>query len=83
MMATMSSTFLVMLAVNFKVAFTLEDAPEMLNRMALKFAKARAGSSLVKRARTVFMGISIFLSYTISADFLFTKNTPWKRICTV
>jgi ethanolamine phosphate transferase 2 subunit G len=62
-----AATGLVLAAFTFKVAFTLEDAPELVTDFArrlleLNFTK---GAPLVTRALTVFIGIGLLTALTI------------------
>jgi ethanolaminephosphotransferase len=62
-----AATGLVLSAFTFKVAFTLEDAPELVTEFArrlleLNFTK---GAPLVTRALTVFIGIGLFAALTV------------------
>ena len=58
------------MAAAFKVAFTHEDAPELLDWTANKVAELTTGFSLVTRARGVFIGIALALAQTIGAEYL-------------
>ncbi|KAJ4292194.1 major facilitator super transporter protein [Collariella sp. IMI 366227] len=55
------STGLVLAAFTFKIAFTLEDAPELVTDFARQLLDLNftQGASLVTRARTVFIGIGL------------------------
>lgn len=64
------SQFLVVMSAAFKVAFTHEDAPELLDWTASKIAELTTGFSLVTRARGVFIGIALALAQTIGAEYL-------------
>ncbi|OBT48294.1 hypothetical protein VE00_01172 [Pseudogymnoascus sp. WSF 3629] len=63
------SQFLAVMAAAFKVAFTHEDAPELLDWTASKVAELTTGFSLVARARGVFIGIALALAQTIGAEY--------------
>ncbi|KAL2128578.1 hypothetical protein VTI74DRAFT_9003 [Chaetomium olivicolor] len=61
------ATGLVLAAFTFKVAFTLEDAPELVTEftrhlLELNFTQ---GASLIVRARTVFIGIALLTLLTV------------------
>lgn len=58
------------MAAAFKVAFTHEDAPELLDWTANKVAELTTGFSLVTRARGVFIGIALALAQVIGAEYL-------------
>ena len=64
-----ASQVLMLLALTFKVAFTHEDAPELLDWAANKVVELSTGFSLVMRARAVFIGIGFALAQTIGAEF--------------
>jgi ethanolaminephosphotransferase len=55
------ATGLVLAAFTFKVAFTLEDAPELVTEFARRLLDLNftQGASLVTRARAVFMGVAL------------------------
>lgn len=58
-------------AASFKVAFTNEDAPELVNGLVKPFLELMQGPSLVSRARAVFMGLglsSIYPAYLLATD---------------
>ncbi|AEO69526.1 uncharacterized protein THITE_2120034 [Thermothielavioides terrestris NRRL 8126] len=62
-----AATGLVLAAFTFKVAFTLEDAPELVTEfarrlLALNFTQ---DASLIARARAVFIGIALLTAVTI------------------
>ena len=64
-----AATGLVLAAFTFKVAFTLEDAPELVTEFArrllqLNFSQG-ANADLVSRARAVFIGIALLTSCTV------------------
>lgn len=59
-----------LLAVTFKLAFTHEDAPELLDWAANKVVELTTGFSLVSRARAVFIGIGLALAQVIVAELL-------------
>ncbi|KFY35987.1 hypothetical protein V494_05418 [Pseudogymnoascus sp. VKM F-4513 (FW-928)] len=62
--------FLAVMSAAFKVAFTHEDAPELLDWAASKVAELTTGFSLVARARGVFIGIALALAQTIGAEYM-------------
>lgn len=64
------SQLLVVMAAAFKVAFTHEDAPELLDWAASKVAELTTGFSLITRARGVFIGIGLALAQVIGAEYL-------------
>lgn len=61
------STGLVLAAFTFKVAFTLEDAPELVTGFARGLLQLNFthGASLVARARAVFMGIALLAACAV------------------
>ncbi|KFY48013.1 hypothetical protein V495_01682 [Pseudogymnoascus sp. VKM F-4514 (FW-929)] len=65
-----ASQLVVVMAAAFKVAFTHEDAPELLDWTANKVAELTTGFSLVTRARGVFIGIALALAQTIGAEYM-------------
>ncbi len=65
----LASVILSGVAVTFKLAFTNEDAPELLNRFAKILIDFTTGPTLVARARYVFLGIGLFLIYTIQIQY--------------
>ncbi|KAK3897294.1 GPI ethanolamine phosphate transferase 2, partial [Staphylotrichum tortipilum] len=62
-----TSTGLVLAAFTFKVAFTLEDAPELVTDFARALLKLNftADASLVARARAVFIGLALLATLTV------------------
>lgn len=61
---------MMLLALTFKVAFTHEDAPELLDWTANRVVEVTEGFSLVTRARCVFIGIGLALAQTIGGEFM-------------
>jgi hypothetical protein len=61
------ATGIVLAAFTFKVAFTLEDAPELVTDFARSLLELNFthGASLVDRARTVFIGIALLAALTV------------------
>jgi ethanolaminephosphotransferase len=57
-------------AVSFKLAFTKQDAPEVVVGLAGFFANLLDGPSLVTRARAVLMGIGLAATYPVYLLFL-------------
>ncbi len=62
-----SATALVLAAFTFKVAFTLEDAPELVTGFAKSLLELTftRDPSLIARARTVFLGLALLTALTI------------------
>lgn len=58
-------TGLVTSAVSFKLAFTREDAPELMTGFAGRLANAFSGPTLLELARAVFMGLGLAAIYPI------------------
>lgn len=58
-------TGLVTSAVSFKLAFTKEDAPELMTGFAGSLAAAFSGPTLVELARAVFMGLGLASIYPL------------------
>lgn len=56
-------------AVTFKLAFTMEDSPELLVGLAESMADSEMGISLVTHARIVFIAIGLTLAYTLASSF--------------
>jgi ethanolaminephosphotransferase len=69
---------LTILALTFKLAFEHEDSPELLDWTATRLVELTTGPSLVFRARAVFIGIALALSYTIGIKFV--QDTRGDRI---
>jgi ethanolaminephosphotransferase len=61
------ATGLVLAAFTFKVAFTLEDAPELVTDFVRRLLELNftRGASLVDRARTVFIGLGLLAALTV------------------
>lgn len=62
-----AATGLVLAAFTFKVAFTLEDAPEIVTEFIRKLLELNftQGADLISRARAVFIGIGILMGVTL------------------
>ncbi len=62
-----AATGLVLAAFTFKVAFTLEDAPELVTDFAKSLLQLTftRDASLIARARTVFLGLALLTAVTI------------------
>ncbi|KXJ88778.1 hypothetical protein Micbo1qcDRAFT_166219 [Microdochium bolleyi] len=58
-------TGLVTSAVSFKLAFTREDAPELMTGFASTLSNAFSGPTLVELARAVFMGLGLAAIYPV------------------
>lgn len=56
---------LIIAAVTFKLAFTNEDAPELIDGLARTIVELTAGIPLVVRARAVFFGLVLATAYTV------------------
>lgn len=68
------SSTLVTLAITFKLAFTMEDSPELLGGISATLLDPSPGLSLVNKARVVFASIAIALGYTIFSDTFFASK---------
>jgi len=78
--ATVLAVVLMVLAVTFKLAFTNEDAPELISERAMTILHFSAGWDLITRARIVFQSIAICLVFTIGCEFFYdTKHVPGFR----
>ncbi|KAK4153739.1 GPI ethanolamine phosphate transferase 2 [Chaetomidium leptoderma] len=62
-----TATGLVLAAFTFKVAFTLEDAPELVTEFARRLLELNfsQGATLIARARAVFMGLALLTGITL------------------
>ena len=62
-----TTTGLVLAAFTFKVAFTLEDAPELVTDLARYLLKLNFthGATLITRARAVFIGLALLTAITV------------------
>ncbi|EAQ89013.1 hypothetical protein CHGG_05632 [Chaetomium globosum CBS 148.51] len=62
-----TTTGLVLAAFTFKVAFTLEDAPELVTDLARYILKLNFthGATLITRARAVFIGLALLTAITV------------------
>ncbi|KAK4165415.1 GPI ethanolamine phosphate transferase 2 [Cladorrhinum sp. PSN259] len=69
-----AATGLVLAAFTFKVAFTLEDAPEIVTDFIRKVLELNftQGADLISRARAVFIGIGLLTGTTLI--FMFSKR---------
>lgn len=63
------SQILMLLAVTFKLAFTHEDAPELLDWAANMVVEKTTGWSLLLRARAVYIGFALALGFVIIPEF--------------
>lgn len=78
--ATVIAVVLMILAVTFKLAFTNEDAPELISGRAITILRLSSGWDLLTRARAVFQSIAICLVFTIGCEFIYaTKHVPGLR----
>ncbi|SLM35771.1 Type I phosphodiesterase/nucleotide pyrophosphatase/phosphate transferase [Lasallia pustulata] len=66
--AAVCSISVCLAAFGFKVAFTDADAPELLLGFRRYLLRPMEEASLLTQARTVFLAIALFLSFTILAD---------------
>ncbi|KAI1102668.1 alkaline phosphatase-like protein [Jackrogersella minutella] len=66
---------LVMSAMSFKLAFTNEDAPELVVGLARTLVNIFDGPSLVNRARAVFLGLGLTLIYP-----LYSLSVPGNKV---
>ncbi|CAN8097225.1 unnamed protein product [Discula destructiva] len=72
------SSGLVLSAFTFKLAFTNEDAPELVTGFAHALLGLTHGGSLVMRAQAVFVGLAIAAACVVY--FIVTKNRISKRM---
>lgn len=72
------STGLVLAGFTFKLAFTNEDAPELVAGFARSLADLTHGASLVVRAQAVFVGIGLGAACVVY--FIATRSRVSKRI---
>lgn len=70
-------------ALTFKLAFTNEDSPELLDSFTRAMAGTEFGASLVTRARIVFGGIGMALIFTIVEGFRTTRRPNCMACCYV
>lgn len=69
LLAGTSGSVLTTAALTFKLAFTIEDSPELLSGIARSVAGADLGISLVNRARIVFVSIGTTAFLTMVTGF--------------
>ncbi|KAI1437765.1 alkaline-phosphatase-like protein [Xylaria sp. CBS 124048] len=74
---------IVMSAVSFKLAFTKQDAPELVTGLAKFFADLFDGPSLVTQARTVFMGIGLAAIYPLYRLFFLPSSSRKQAMYTL
>lgn len=75
------SSGLVLLAFAFKLAFTNEDAPELVAGFARALLNLSQGASLVMRAQAVFVGLALAAACVVY--FIVTNNRISKRMTAV
>lgn len=75
------TTGLVLSAFTFKLAFTNEDAPELVAGFARSLVDLTHGSSLVVRAQAVFVGLALAAACVFY--FIATRNRVSKRVSAV
>ncbi|KAJ0166239.1 GPI ethanolamine phosphate transferase 2 [Colletotrichum tanaceti] len=63
-LATATSATLILFAFTFKLAFTSEDAPELVTSLPAVLNTLTQGLSLVARARAVFIGLAAVAAYS-------------------
>lgn len=63
-------------AVTFKTAFTVEDAPELVAGLAAKISDLTAGIPLVTRARVVLGAIGLAMAYTVRFELFGPRIRP-------
>ncbi|KAF3770443.1 alkaline phosphatase-like protein [Cryphonectria parasitica EP155] len=80
-LAITGSTGLVLAAFTFKLAFTNEDAPELVAGFARSLLELTQGPSLVVRAQAVFVGLALAAACVVY--FIATKNCVSQRISAV
>lgn len=66
-------------AVSFKLAFTKEDAPELVIGTAKTLADMFDGPSLVNRARAVYLGLGLALIYPLYSLAMQATKVPKER----
>jgi ethanolaminephosphotransferase len=76
---TLSST-LTTIALTFKLAFTMEDSPELLRGIPALSLDPSLDFSLVNKARAVFVGIAAVLAYSVVIDSFNTTKLGHKGI---
>jgi len=74
------SAALLVVAVTFKLAFTNEDAPELIAGLAETLVELTDGIPLVTRARAVFISIALATAYTINFELAKSTSQPKERI---
>ena len=72
-----ANTTLVLAAFTFKLAFTNEDAPELVVGFARSLVEITQGASLVTRARVVFIGLAIDTACVVY--FMITRSRISKK----
>jgi ethanolaminephosphotransferase len=78
--ASVLAVILTVLGATFKLAFTNEDAPELISGRAMTILRLSAGWDLLTRAKIVFQSIAICLVFTIGCEFFYaTKHVPGFR----
>lgn len=78
--ATVLAIFLMILAVSFKIAFTNEDAPELIGASARTILDKTARWDLITRARLVFEAVAICVAFTVGCEFWYSaKRVPGFR----
>ncbi|KAI3399837.1 hypothetical protein diail_5347 [Diaporthe ilicicola] len=80
-LAISGSTALVLAGYTFKLAFTNEDAPELVTGFARTLAGVTEGISLVSRAQAVFVGLGLGAACVVY--FIATKSKVSKRASAV
>lgn len=75
------SVGLVLSAFTFKLAFTNEDAPELVAGFARSLVDLTQGTSLVTRAQAVFVGLALAAACVVY--FIVTQNRVSKRMTAV
>jgi ethanolamine phosphate transferase 2 subunit G len=76
-LSVLGSTAIILPAFTFKLAFTAEDSPELLNGVLRNVAEITAGVSLVTQARVVFIGLGLACGYVVSSAF--SRRAPSTR----
>jgi ethanolamine phosphate transferase 2 subunit G len=78
--ASVLAVIITVLGATFKLAFTNEDAPELISGQAMTILRLSAGWNLLTRARIVFRSIAICLIFTMGCEFFYaTKHVPGFR----
>lgn len=80
LVGTSIATALTTVAIQFKLAFTNEDSPELMAGIAKAAVEGDYIVSLVARARVVFVALAAVLSYTLIAGFYHKRPNRTSRL---